>query len=62
MDNLFLVPLQSPAFWLLTTPIHSLKQPPYMIGVIPNAKVLVNGFGNPLQGPKVCPVSCSQWT
>jgi len=32
------------------------------VGVIPDPKVLVNGLGNPLQGPKVCPIPCSQWT
>jgi hypothetical protein len=45
--NLFLVPLQSPALWFLATPSHPLKQPPHMVGVIEDAKVLVNGLGDP---------------
>jgi hypothetical protein len=56
MHNLFLVPLQSPPLWFLATPSHPLKHPPHMIGVIADAKVLVDGLGNPFQGPEVCSI------
>ena len=62
MHNLLLVPLQSPPLWFLATPSHPLKHAPHMIGVIADAKVLLDGLGNPFQGPEVCSIPCTQRT
>ncbi len=54
------VPLMSPAFGFLATPSQPAQQPPDMVGVVANARLLPDHLRDPLQGPQVGPMTGGQ--